>query len=87
MNVVLGPGANIKRNPLAGRNFEYFAEDPLLSGKLAAQEVKGLQSVGVGACEKHIALNTAENDRVMGNIVADMRAIRSIALKRYASLV
>lgn len=87
VNVVLGPGANIKRNPLAGRNFEYFSEDPLLSGKLAAQEVKGLQSKGVGACVKHFALNNAENYRFMGNSVADMRAIREIYLKVFEIIV
>lgn len=81
VHMVLGPGANIKRNPTAGRNFEYFSEDPLLAGKLAAAEVKGIQSEGVGASLKHFALNNAEKFRFMGNSVADMRAMREIYLR------
>lgn len=81
VRVVLGPGANIKRNPMAGRNFEYFSEDPLLAGKMAAAEVAGLQGEGVGACVKHFALNNAENYRFMGNSIADERAMREIYLK------
>ena len=81
IHVVLGPGANIKRNPLAGRNFEYFSEDPLLAGKLAAAEVNGIQGEGVGVSVKHFALNNAENFRFMGDSVADMRAMREIYLK------
>ena len=81
IHVVLGPGANIKRNPLAGRNFEYFSEDPYLAGKMAAAEVDGIQSEGVGVSVKHFALNNAENFRFMGNSVADERAIREIYLK------
>ena len=87
IHVVLGPGANIKRNPLAGRNFEYFSEDPLLAGKLAATEVKGIQSEGVGVSVKHFALNNAENFRFMGNSVADERAIREIYLKVFEMVV
>lgn len=81
IHVVLGPGANIKRNPLAGRNFEYFSEDPYLAGKMAAAEVRGIQSEGVGVSVKHFALNNSENFRFMGNSVADERAIREIYLK------
>ncbi len=81
VHVVLGPGANIKRNPTAGRNFEYFSEDPLLAGKLAAAEVKGIQSENVGVSLKHFALNNAENYRFMGDSVADERAMREIYLK------
>ena len=87
IHVVLGPGANIKRNPLAGRNFEYFSEDPYLAGKLAAAEVKGIQSEGVGVSVKHFALNNAENFRFMGNSVADERAIREIYLKVFEIIV
>ena len=87
IHVVLGPGANIKRNPLAGRNFEYFSEDPLLAGKMAAAEVKGIQSEGVGVSVKHFALNNAENFRFMGNSVADERAIREIYLKVFETIV
>ena len=87
IHVVLGPGANIKRNPLAGRNFEYFSEDPYLAGKMAAAEVQGIQNEGVGVSVKHFALNNAENFRFMGNSVADERAIREIYLKVFEIIV
>ena len=87
VHVVLGPGANIKRSPTAGRNFEYFSEDPYLAGKLAAAEVEGIQGEGVAACVKHFALNNAENFRFMGNSVADMRAMREIYLKVFEIVV
>ena len=87
IHIVLGPGANIKRNPLAGRNFEYFSEDPYLAGKMAAAEVKGIQSEGVGVSVKHFALNNAENFRFMGNSVADERTIREIYLKVFEMVV
>lgn len=83
IDVVLGPGANIKRNPLGGRNFEYFSEDPFLSGKMAAAEIRGLEESGVSATVKHFALNNSENYRFMGNSVADMRAMREIYLKSF----
>ncbi len=83
INVVLGPGVNIKRNPLAGRNFEYFSEDPLLAGKMGAAEINGIQSRGVGVSLKHFALNNAENYRFMGNSVCDERAMREIYLKAF----
>ncbi len=87
VHVVLGPGVNCKRNPLAGRNFEYFSEDPYLGGKLAAAEVNGIQSEGVGVSVKHFALNNAENFRFMGDSVADLRAIREIYLKAFELVV
>lgn len=83
IDVVLGPGVNIKRNPLAGRNFEYFSEDPLLAGKMGAAEINGIQSRGVGVSLKHFALNNAENYRFMGDSVCDERAMREIYLKAF----
>ena len=87
VNVLLGPGVCIKRNPLCGRNFEYFSEDPLLAGKMGAAEVNGVQSKNVGVSVKHFALNNAENYRFMGDSVCDMRAIREIYLKVFEMIV
>ncbi len=87
VDILLGPGVCIKRNPLCGRNFEYFSEDPLLAGKMGAAEVNGVQSKNVGVSVKHFALNNAENYRFMGNSVCDMRAIREIYLKTFEIIV
>ena len=87
VHIVLGPAVNIKRNPTAGRNFEYFSEEPCLAGRLAAAEVDGIQSEGVGVSVKHFALNNSENFRFMGNSVADMRAMREIYLKVFEIIV
>lgn len=87
VDVLLGPGTNIKRNPLGGRNFEYFSEEPLLAGKMAAAEVNGVQSNGAGVSVKHFALNNSENYRFMGDSVCDMRAIREIYLKPFEIIV
>ena len=83
IDVVLGPGINIKRNPLCGRNFEYFSEDPLLAGALATNEIKGIQSQGIGTSLKHFAFNNEENHRFMGNSLIDLRAAREIYLKPF----
>lgn len=83
IDVVLGPGVNIKRNPLAGRNFEYFSEDPLIAGRMGAAEINGIQSCGAGVSLKHFALNNAENYRFMGDSVCDERAMREIYLKAF----
>ena len=87
VHMLLGPGVNIKRNPLCGRNFEYYSEDPLLAGKFGAAFVRGVQSMGVSACVKHFALNDQENFRFVGNSVADERAIREIYLKPFETTV
>lgn len=87
VNVLLGPGTNIKRNPLCGRNFEYFSEDPYLAGEMAAAEVEGVQNKSVGVSVKHFALNNSENFRFMGDSVADERAIREIYLKPFEKVV
>lgn len=86
VSVVLGPGLNIKRDPLCGRNFEYFSEDPYLAGKLAAAMVRGIQSQGVSACVKHYAVNSQETGRMGMNEAVDERALREIYLEgfRYA---
>lgn len=80
VNVLLGPGLNIKRSPLCGRNFEYFSEDPYLAGKMAASYVKGIQSEGVYACPKHFAVNSQELRRMAMNAVVDERTLREIYL-------
>ena len=80
VNVLLGPGLNMKRSPFCGRNFEYFAEDPYLAGKMAAAYVKGIQSQGVYACPKHFAVNSQELRRMAMDSVLDERTFREIYL-------
>ncbi|MFI5889607.1 beta-glucosidase [Actinoplanes sp. NPDC051513] len=87
VQVVLGPGVNMKRSPLCGRNFEYFAEDPLLSGELGAAYVQGLQSVGVGASLKHFAANNQEIERTRISVEADERTLREIYLAAFERVV
>ncbi len=78
--VVLGPGLNIKRHPLCGRNFEYFSEDPLVSGRMASAVVQGIQDSGVAACLKHYAVNNQESHRFVVDAVVDERTMREIYL-------
>ncbi|QAY32070.1 glycosyl hydrolase [Bifidobacterium pullorum subsp. gallinarum] len=83
VNVLLGPGLNIKRNPLCGRNFEYYSEDPQVAGHMAAGLVKGIQSNGISACPKHFAVNSQELRRQASNSVIDERTMREIYLTAF----
>ena len=83
VNVLLGPGTNMKRNPLCGRNFEYFSEDPYLAGKMAAGYIRGIQSNGISACVKHFACNDQEENRMTLDSVLDERTFREIYLTAF----
>src|SRR5215471_7044853 len=85
--VLLGPGINLKRSPLGGRNFEYFAEDPLLAGVLATEWVRGLQSRNVGASLKHFAVNSQETDRMRVSADVDERTLREMYLSAFKRVV
>ena len=83
VNVVLGPGINLKRNPLCGRNFEYFSEDPYLVGKMGAAVVRGIQQNGIAACVKHFAANNQEERRMVIDSVVDERTLRELYLTAF----
>jgi beta-glucosidase len=83
VNILLGPGTNMKRSPLCGRNFEYFSEDPYLAGKMAAGYVRGIQSNGISACIKHFACNNQEENRMTLDSILDERTFREIYLTAF----
>ncbi|MFC4401599.1 beta-glucosidase [Gracilibacillus xinjiangensis] len=83
VNVLLGPGINMKRDPLCGRNFEYFSEDPYHAGKMAAGYIKGIQSHGISACVKHFAANNQEERRMSIDTIVDERTLREIYLTAF----
>ena len=85
--VLLGPGLNTKRSPLCGRNFEYFSEDPYLSGKMAAGYVRGIQASGISACPKHFAVNSQELRRMASDSVVDERTLREVYLTGFEIVV
>ncbi|WP_395729566.1 glycoside hydrolase family 3 C-terminal domain-containing protein [Nakamurella sp.] len=87
LSVILGPGINIKRSPLCGRNFEYFSEDPFLTGELGAGIVDGIQALGVGTSVKHFAANNQETDRLRVDARVDERTLREIYLPAFERIV
>jgi beta-glucosidase len=87
VNILLGPAVNIKKNPRCGRNFEYYSEDPYLSGVMGSEFVKGVQGKGIGVSVKHFAVNNNENYRFMGDSIVDERALREIYLKAFERIV
>lgn len=87
VQLVLGPGVNLKRTPLCGRNFEYFSEDPLLTAELASAYIRGMQGKGVGACLKHFAANNQETERTEISVEADERTLRELYLEGFRATI
>ena len=87
VSMLLGPGVNIKRSPLCGRNFEYYSEDPYLSGKMGAAFIRGVEEQNIGACVKHFAANNQETRRLTGNSVVDERTLHEIYLSGFETCV
>lgn len=87
VDILLGPAVNLKRSVLGGRNFEYFSEDPVLAGKLAASMVNGIQSTGTGACMKHFACNNSETNRMTVDVTVDERTLHELYLKVFEIIV
>jgi len=87
VQVLLGPGVNVKRSPLGGRNFEYLSEDPYLAGELATGLVQGIQSTGVGACVKHFAVNSQETRRLSVDAIVDERTLHEIYLPNFEAAI